>query len=79
MLRLLPRATRVDAVWAEQTEAHWSYMDGYADRMIARGPTLTDDGAAATGSLHIIDLPDAAGHEPSRSRSLATARACTKT
>jgi uncharacterized protein YciI len=51
----------VDAVWAELTEAHWSYMDGYADRMIARGPTLTDDGAAATGSMHIIDLPDAAG------------------
>ncbi|MET7597071.1 MULTISPECIES: YciI family protein [unclassified Streptomyces] len=41
-------------------EAHWSYMDQYAAEMIARGPTLTDDGAAATGSVHIVDLPDAA-------------------
>jgi uncharacterized protein YciI len=41
------------------TEDHWSFMDGYADAMIARGPTLTEDGAAATGSVHIVDLPDA--------------------
>jgi uncharacterized protein YciI len=38
-------------------EAHWSFMDRYADAMIARGPTLTEDGAAATGSVHIVDLP----------------------
>jgi uncharacterized protein YciI len=43
---------------AQLTEAHWSYMDGFADAMIARGPTLTEDGQAATGSLHIVDLPD---------------------
>ncbi|MGW7267511.1 YciI family protein [Streptomyces sp. NPDC054842] len=41
-------------------ETHWSYMDRYAAEMIARGPTLTDDGAAATGSVHIVDLPDTA-------------------
>jgi hypothetical protein len=41
-------------------EAHWSFMDDYADGMIARGPTLTEDGLGATGSLHIVDLPDAA-------------------
>ncbi|HKE50745.1 MAG TPA: YciI family protein [Actinomycetes bacterium] len=41
-------------------EAHWSFMDRYADGMIARGPTLTEDGSAATGSLHIVDLPDRA-------------------
>ena len=40
-------------------EAHWSFMDGYAERMIARGPTLTEDGLTATGSLHVVDLPDA--------------------
>lgn len=40
-------------------EAHWSFMDDYAERMIARGPTLTDNGATPTGSLHIVDLPDA--------------------
>ena len=43
----------------ELLEAHWSYMDGYAAGMIARGPTLTDDGETATGSVHILDLPDA--------------------
>jgi uncharacterized protein len=42
------------------TPAHWSFMDGYADVMIARGPTLQDDNdEVATGSLHIVDLPDA--------------------
>lgn len=40
------------------TEAHWSYMDGYADAMIARGPTTATDGTV-TGSMHIVDLPDA--------------------
>jgi uncharacterized protein YciI len=43
----------------ELVEAHWSFMDRYADAMIARGPTLTPDGTAATGSMHIVDLPDA--------------------
>lgn len=43
-------------------EAHWSYMDGFAERLIARGPTLTEDGELATGSIHIVDLtgPDEA-------------------
>lgn len=41
-------------------EKHWSYMDGYAKQMIARGPTLTDDGHTATGSVHILNLPNAA-------------------
>ncbi len=44
----------------ELVERHWSYMDGYAAEMIARGPTLTDDGETATGSVHILDLPDPA-------------------
>src|SRR6266540_2496123 len=34
-------------------------MDGYAGAMIARGPTLTSDRQAATGSMHMVDLPDA--------------------
>lgn len=46
------------ALRADLTEAHWSYMDGYAAQLIARGPTL--DGETATGSLHIADLPDSA-------------------
>jgi uncharacterized protein YciI len=41
-------------------EAHWSYMDRYAAEMIARGPTLADDGDTPTGSVHIVDLPDSA-------------------
>jgi len=40
-------------------EAHWSFMDGYAAGMVARGPTLAEDGETPTGSLHIVDLPDA--------------------
>jgi len=37
-------------------EQHWTYMDGFATSMIARGPTFTDDGTL-TGSVHILDLP----------------------
>jgi uncharacterized protein YciI len=48
----------------ELTEEHWAFMDRFADRMIARGPTLSSDGTAVTGSMHIVDLPDAdAAHE----------------
>jgi len=39
-------------------EQHWSFMDGYAEGMVARGPTLSEDGLTATGSMHILDLPD---------------------
>jgi uncharacterized protein YciI len=41
-------------------EEHWSYMDRYAKEMIARGPTLSSDGDTATGSVHLLDLPDPA-------------------
>lgn len=47
-------------------EEHWSYMDRFTDELIARGPTLTDDGETATGSLHIVDLP-----EPAAARAFA--------
>jgi len=43
----------------QMAEQHWSYMDRFAASMIARGPTFADDGAL-TGSMHIVDLPDAA-------------------
>jgi uncharacterized protein YciI len=43
-----------DALRDELIEAHWSYMDGFT--LIARGPTLSDDGELATGSLHVPDL-----------------------
>ncbi|WP_354040558.1 YciI family protein [Devosia sp. UYZn731] len=41
-------------------ESHWAFMDNYAEGMIARGPTLTSDGVIPTGSMHIVDLQDAA-------------------
>ncbi|MFE2156800.1 YciI family protein [Streptomyces lydicus] len=44
----------------ELLEEHWSYMDRYAEEMIARGPTFADDGDLPTGSVHIVDLTDPA-------------------
>jgi len=41
-------------------EEHWSYMDGFADAMIARGPTLAPDRETPTGSLHVLNLPSSA-------------------
>ena len=44
-------------------EAHWSYMDRFAGRLILRGPTLSDDGTEHTGSVHVVDLADRASAE----------------
>lgn len=41
----------------ELNEEHWTYLDGFADGMIARGPTLGTDRQTWTGSLHVVDLP----------------------
>jgi hypothetical protein len=41
----------------ELDEQHWSYMDGFADGMTARGPTRGTDRQTWTGSLHVVDLP----------------------
>jgi len=49
----------VGALRMQILEAHWSFMDGYAAGMIARGPTLAEDGDTPTGSMHMVDLPDA--------------------
>ena len=39
-------------------------MDGFAESMIARGPTLGTDRDTATGSLHVVGLQDVdAAHE----------------
>lgn len=40
------------ALREETVEAHWSYMDGYAAALIARGPTMAPDGDTPTGSVH---------------------------
>jgi hypothetical protein len=52
-------SSAADGEDAALNEEHWSYMDRFADRMIARGPTLGSDRATWTGSLHILDLPSA--------------------
>ena len=44
----------------ELLERHWAYMDRYQAEMIARGPTLSEDGEMATGSVHVVGLPDSA-------------------
>jgi uncharacterized protein len=44
----------------ELLEEHWSYMDRYAAQMVARGPSMTVDSEQATGSVHVLDLPDCA-------------------
>jgi len=53
----------VGALLERNVEAHWSFMDGYADRLLVRGPTLSDDGDEHTGSLHIVRLDSAAETE----------------
>jgi len=45
-------------------EEHWSYMDGFAASMVARGPTFAADRETVTGSLHVLGLPSvAAAHD----------------
>ncbi|MFJ9835320.1 YciI family protein [Streptomyces sp. NPDC101169] len=46
-----------EALRDEMLERHWSYMDRYAEELIARGPTFAADGETPTGSVHIVDLP----------------------
>ncbi|MGI5132703.1 YciI family protein [Pseudonocardia sp. CA-107938] len=41
-------------------EAHWSYMDRFERELIVRGPTFEDDDETLTGSIHAVDVPDAA-------------------
>lgn len=48
------------ALRMELLEDHWSYMDRFAQEMIARGPTVAGEDEAPTGSVHILKLPDAA-------------------
>lgn len=48
------------ALRMELLEAHWSYMDGFAQEMIARGPTFEGGDEYPTGSIHILTLPDPA-------------------
>lgn len=42
----------------EVNERHQDYMDGFADALVARGPSLSADGEEHTGSVHVVELPD---------------------
>jgi len=42
------------------SEAHQLYMDRSAHVLVARGPTRSVDGGHHTGSVHVIELADAA-------------------
>jgi uncharacterized protein len=55
---ILSRATADASASDDATldERHWSYMDSYADRMTARGPTLGPDRETWTGSMHVVAL-----------------------
>jgi len=46
-------------VLAGVNEAHQQYLDGWSETLVARGPTLTPDGAFHTGSVHVVEVPDA--------------------
>ena len=48
------------ALRMELLEDHWSYMDRFAQEMIARGPTIAGADEVPTGSVHILTLPDVA-------------------
>lgn len=39
----------------ELAQSHWCYMDVHADRLVARGPTLSADGTSHTGSVHVVE------------------------
>jgi len=43
--------------------AHLDYLATVGDRLVAAGPTTTDDGATMTGSLLIIDFADRSAAE----------------
>ncbi|MBW8800496.1 MAG: hypothetical protein JF597_45070 [Streptomyces sp.] len=45
------------ALRTELVEDHWSYMDGYAAELIARGPTFEAGAEVPSGSVHVVDLP----------------------
>lgn len=48
------------ALRTQLVEQHWSYMDGFERELIARGPTLDPVDGTPTGSVHIVELPEAA-------------------
>lgn len=60
----------VDEQLEELGESHWTYIDGHADALVARGPTLSTDGTSHTAASMSWKLPRSMtrGASPSRSR-----------
>jgi uncharacterized protein YciI len=50
-------------VRAANRPAHLEYLGAYADKILAGGPTLTENGEGMNGSVFMIDLPDRAAVE----------------
>jgi len=51
------------SVRATNRPAHLEYLGDYADKIVAGGPTLTEDGEGMSGSVFMIDFPDRAAVE----------------
>lgn len=51
------------AVRAANRAAHLAYLEAQGARVVAAGPTLSDDGSAMTGSVIILDCADRAEAE----------------
>ena len=62
------------ALREELTEQHWAFMDGYADGMIARGPTLTPDRRRLPAACISSTCRTPRRRRSSRTRSRTTAR-----
>lgn len=46
------------AVRAQHRDAHLTYLDDFADKMLSVGPLLAEDGSHSVGSLLILDFED---------------------
>lgn len=49
------------AVRKANRDAHLAYLKSHAARIVAAGPTLTDDGTGMTGSVLVMEFDDRAG------------------
>jgi uncharacterized protein len=56
-------ADGAEAARTTATPAHRAYLARHADHLLAVGPTLSDDGGVAVGSLYLFEAPDRAAVE----------------
>ena len=62
MLYIIYQEDRPDgaAIRAATRDAHFAYLDRHKDILVLGGALLADDGAARTGSVLIINVPNRA-------------------